>query len=103
MALAAVWIVFVGFFAYQDISTTRARAAAEWKCAAAKHANPSLGDPSDCFPGGTPAIDDFADAMPLYKQVEPFLGPALLPPLGALGFGATICWISAGFAPRRAI
>jgi hypothetical protein len=84
------WATFVGWLAYSE----RTAAFAHAGCAEARHANPALGSPSDCFVGNSHFFDDL---IPLSSFIGRYVPIALGPILATLIIGLAGAWIAAGF------
>jgi hypothetical protein len=54
---SVAWIGFAAWTFYEMVWVPRQAAAAANKCANARTANPSLGNPFDCFPPGNAFAD----------------------------------------------
>jgi hypothetical protein len=97
-----IWISFVSFLAYKAIAVPRHIAAQEQRCFDERQADPSLGNPFDCFKHGEFM---FADVLPIERgRILPFIGIAAGPVCAAFALWFVVEWIAAGFRrpPRRA-
>jgi hypothetical protein len=97
------WIVLVGHLAHTGWWLPRQTAFDQTACADARHANPSLGNPFDCFDPPSPSAPSGTlqfvriDSPPPMSALVKYAALALLPILAALALGAIIAWIIAGF------
>lgn len=77
IAVSVAWFLVVALAFYEHTAASRRSAAAATECAKARVANPSLGNPFDCFPGG----DMFADLIPAENRPrwmdDPIVGSRL--------------------------
>lgn len=93
-----LWITWVGWIAYEGAVVPRLVAANQNACLEARKANPSLGNPFDCFDGGGMS---FADVVPWSTDIISYGALAFTPVLVLLLIGLVIRWIVAGFRPSK--
>jgi hypothetical protein len=87
------WIGFVTWTFYETVWAPRRAAAVASDCANARTANPSLGNPFDCFPLG----NAFADLIPIGDALMRFAAVAFGPVIGLLVISLLLQWIASGF------
>src|SRR5258708_34138112 len=91
--LASVaWIGFVAWSFYEYALLPRQVAATAGVCAKASTANPSLGNPFDCYPPG----QVFADLIPIGDAAIRYAALALGPVIALGALGLVLGWIVRG-------
>jgi hypothetical protein len=94
MAASLIWVVALGWFAYEETHARATREAANSVCMEGKKAEGR--NPFDCF-DGQPAAPIFEDLIPTEWWLRRYAALAVLPPLGLLAVSLLITWILAGF------
>ena len=97
LAVSVLWLVAVGTHAYEN----------EWllpreqhACADERAANPSMGNPFDCYdkgPNSPVRLKIRVEAASPESTIVRYSAWAILPPLGALVLAAVVRWSVAGF------
>jgi hypothetical protein len=90
---SSLWAIFVAWLAH----STRSAAASQQDCFEAHKANPTLGNPFDCFDGNALSFDDL---IPLTSFAKPYVALAIGPIFGALLLGFLVAWVIDGFKRR---
>jgi|SRR5580700_4849520 hypothetical protein len=90
LVASLLWIGFLGWIGYERHVLL--------SCFNHRKANPSLGNPFDCFPAtGFPEYDYL---VPAGAKFYDYFIAAFVPIMGTLIIGMIVAWVASGFRPK---